>query len=234
MEYSVKILVVEDEFLILDRIKKTLQSFGYSIVSDAVSADEAVLRLQASPFDLILLDINIKGNRDGIWLANFINENYNTPFIFLTAYGSGEIIKKAISVNPSAYLIKPFHPEQLYAAIEIALNSFNQANFDSSSKNSLIIKIKGLYKKIKVDKILFIEVKGNYLEVNTDDSTYSCRMTLKEIKTLIDESKFFQPHRAFLVNKDKVKSFNQIELFVKNRSIPISRLFRSNLPFLDL
>lgn len=231
MREGINILIVEDEFLTLDRLKRTLESFGYSSIFDAISVEEAITALQKTRIDLALLDINLFGKKDGTWLASFINKNYSIPFIFLTAYGSGETMNKAISCKPNAYLLKPFNVDELYAAIEIALNTHFSDPEKRNNKDYLIIKIQGVYLRLNSKDILFLEVKGNNLEIHTEGKSYLCRTTLKEVQKQLGNKDFIQSHRSFLVNKNKIQYINSKELTIKNYKLPISRSYRTNFMF---
>ena len=84
MEKNIRILIVEDEFVTLDLLRDYLEESGYEVSGDAMSAEEAITILEQGQTDFALLDINIKGYRDGIWLAEQINKKYQIPFIFIT------------------------------------------------------------------------------------------------------------------------------------------------------
>jgi CheY-like chemotaxis protein len=86
MEKNIRVLIVEDEFFTLDMLRDYLEESGYEVSGDAMSAEEAITILEEGQTDLALLDISIKGNQDGIWLAEQINKKYRIPFVFLTAY----------------------------------------------------------------------------------------------------------------------------------------------------
>jgi CheY-like chemotaxis protein len=94
---------------------------GYEALETAMDYDEALERLHEDTPDLILIDINLGGKKDGIDLATEINEKFSIPFIFTTSYCDGPTILRANAVNPVNYLVKPFKREQLFTAIEMAL-----------------------------------------------------------------------------------------------------------------
>jgi CheY-like chemotaxis protein len=110
---QVKVLVVEDEYITAKLIAEYLEKNNYSIVGIAVSIDEALDYLKKE-IHLIILDINLNEERDGIWLANHINCNYNIPFVFLTAYSDRVTISKAIETDPYNYLIKLFKNQNYF------------------------------------------------------------------------------------------------------------------------
>ena len=115
------ILVVEDEFVIAEDIRSTLQSFGYHALPAAASAQEAVSVTQQSQPDLVLMDINLRGSQTGIDAAKHIVETLHIPIIYLTSHTDHKTIGEAQLANPSGYLIKPFNDLELRINIDIAL-----------------------------------------------------------------------------------------------------------------
>ncbi|MBK7104877.1 MAG: PAS domain S-box protein [Ignavibacteriae bacterium] len=126
-----KILIVEDESIVSLEIQSRLEDLGYS-VSDAVySGEEALLSVEKSFPDLILMDINLRGEIDGIDAANQIREKFNIPIIYMTAYADDETLQRAKVSSPYAYIIKPIEVRELHTSLEIAL-------FKSSMEKKLI------------------------------------------------------------------------------------------------
>jgi DNA-binding LytR/AlgR family response regulator len=122
---TLKIGVVEDELIIARTILGTLDELGYGYCGPAINYTEAMEMLDRDKPDLLLLDIQLSGKKDGIDVARRLNEQYHLPFIFLTANSDGETIERAKAVKPPAYIVKPFTKEELFAAIEIAFSNFS-------------------------------------------------------------------------------------------------------------
>jgi DNA-binding NarL/FixJ family response regulator len=126
---GIKILIVEDEPLIAKNIGMYLNNNNYEVSAIAYDADEALHHLKRQPPDFAILDINLEGERDGIQIAEYINQNNFIPFIYLTSYSDKDTIERAKKTNPAGYIVKPFNEKTLYATIEIALaNHASQAN----------------------------------------------------------------------------------------------------------
>ena len=115
---SYRILVVEDEGLIAHDIAKRLESLGHSVVGTASTADEAVAAAHTA--ELVLMDIRIDGERDGIDAAAEIRERYHIPVIFLTAHADRSTLERAKVAAPYGYMVKPLGPATLQASIEMA------------------------------------------------------------------------------------------------------------------
>lgn len=116
---DVSILILEDEIIIAKSIKLHLETNGYC-AEIATSPEEAKRLLDEQAFDLILSDINLRHDIDGISFAKqFVPERI--PVVFLTAYSDLDILQKAELVMPYAYLLKPFHKEQLLLTINLSI-----------------------------------------------------------------------------------------------------------------
>ncbi|WP_066376550.1 MULTISPECIES: hybrid sensor histidine kinase/response regulator [unclassified Anabaena] len=116
-----KILVVEDEVIVARTIASQLTQLGYTVIGTASSGKAAIAKALDSKPALILMDIIIKGEMDGIDTASYIRERLDIPIIFLTAYGDDDTVQRAKITQPFGYIIKPFTSKDLRIAIEIAL-----------------------------------------------------------------------------------------------------------------
>jgi len=116
-----KILIVEDEIIVADYIRKILQYKGYSVPSIASSCENALKEIEDKNPDLVLMDIELKGGMDGIETAKIIHSRFNIPVVFLTADSDENFLEQAKITEPFEYIIKPFNERDLHANIEIAL-----------------------------------------------------------------------------------------------------------------
>jgi len=114
-------MVVDDEAVITTQLEERLQSMEYDVVGTASSAEESVSMARELCPDLILMDIVMKGELDGIDAARMIKAYLDIPVIFLTAYAEDKFIKRAMEVEPFGYIVKPFRESEIRANIEIAL-----------------------------------------------------------------------------------------------------------------
>jgi CheY-like chemotaxis protein len=118
---ATRIMIVEDEGIIAMDIRNQLEGYGYDVVATAFSGGQAItLATQHRP-DLVMMDIVLKGNMDGISAAKSITESLHIPVIFLTAYSDPATLQRAKAAGAYGYLIKPFRPDELHASIEVAL-----------------------------------------------------------------------------------------------------------------
>ena len=118
---NTRIMIVEDEWTVAEDIKISLQNLGYAISSVTSSGKEAIQKAEEDRPDLVLMDIVLQGEMDGIEAANQIRSRFNIPIIYLTAYADEKVLERAKITEPSGYIVKPFINEDLKIAIEIAL-----------------------------------------------------------------------------------------------------------------
>jgi PAS domain S-box-containing protein len=116
-----KILVVEDEIIVSKNLKNRLENLGYSVPAIVTSGEDAIIKSDEIKPDLVLMDIMLEGDVDGIEAADHISKNYNIPVIYLTAYGDNETLERAKITDPYGYILKPFEVRELHNNIEIAL-----------------------------------------------------------------------------------------------------------------
>jgi len=116
-----RIFIVEDEMIISKDIERTLVSLGYEVVGHAVSGASAIERTLETRPDLVLMDIHLKGELDGIETAQIIGGKFPVPIVYLTAFADAATIARAKETMPFGYLLKPFEERELQTAIEMAL-----------------------------------------------------------------------------------------------------------------
>ena len=116
-----KILVVEDESIVAKDIEKRLKSLGYAVPAVVSSGEEAIKKTAQTHPDLVLMDIKIKGDVDGVEAATQIRARFNIPVVYLTAYSDEKTLERAKITEPLGYILKPFEERELHTAIEIAL-----------------------------------------------------------------------------------------------------------------
>src|SRR3954464_1158463 len=112
-----KVLIVEDELIIAEDIKDILEHASYEVIGMAASGKEAIQLVSEVMPDILLIDISIKGNMDGIQLANTIREQFNLPFIYITSYTNKSILERAKLTKPYGYIVKPYKEQDVLIAV---------------------------------------------------------------------------------------------------------------------
>ncbi len=118
---SAHILVVEDESIVAMSIKDRLSELGFTGIDIVSSGEEAIKKLDEALPSLILMDVVLKGELDGIETAMIIHSRFDIPIVYLTAYSDLETLKRAKATKPFGYILKPFEPRELFINIEFAL-----------------------------------------------------------------------------------------------------------------
>ena len=121
-----KILVVEDERIIACDIKYCLESSDYIVPAIIAYGEKAITQVEELQPDLVLMDVMLKGEMNGVQAAEIIINKFNVPVIFLTAHSDESTLIKAKATQPFGYVFKPFEESQLITTIEIALSKHQQ------------------------------------------------------------------------------------------------------------
>jgi len=235
---ALKIGIVEDELVIARTILNTLNELGYSHCGPAISYTEAIEMLERDKPDLLLLDIQLSGKKDGIDVAEKLNEAYRIPFIFLTANSDGETIDRAKKVKPHAYIVKPFTKEELFAAIEIAFSNFSGSRNDSRPerldmhppKDHMFVRDGYVFRKIFFNDLLYLESDANYVTLHLkSQKKVMVRSTLNDFVEQLDAQKFVRIHRSYSVNISLVDDVFPTEVSIDGIKVPIGKTYRDDL-----
>ncbi|WP_296701990.1 ATP-binding protein [Algoriphagus sp.] len=119
--FSLKILIVEDDSVSALLLKKALEKNNHDIIGIADSGEKALDILEENMVDIVMMDINLAGELDGIKTTEIVNEKYDIPVVYLSASSDAETLNKVVGTNPSAYVIKPFNIRELNMVIELAI-----------------------------------------------------------------------------------------------------------------
>ena len=125
---EVRVLIVEDEPVIAENIAVYLVNNDFTISGIAYDNEDARKQLSNNTPDVVLMDINLGSDEDGIDLAKFIRENFDIPVLFLTSYADKDTINRAKEVEPNAYILKPFTEKTLLSSFEIAISNYSRRN----------------------------------------------------------------------------------------------------------
>jgi DNA-binding LytR/AlgR family response regulator len=238
MHKTINILIVEDEVLIAEDIKQTIEGVGYQNVYRSRSYNEAIEVLKLHNIDFVLLDVNLKGIYTGIDLGNYINKQYQIPFVYLTSHSDKETIAEVKLTKPQGFLLKPCTQSLLLASIEIALFTFYDNNpdknlfeinqsqnidFDFIVNDHLLIKEKNCFVKIPLDYILWFESDRNYIDAKTAERKYTLRNSLKKLLQQLPPNDFLKCQKQYVVNVKKITSFSPNNIFINDIQIPIGR-----------
>lgn len=212
-----KILIVEDEFIISEKLSADLLEIGYQITGVVCSGEEAIEAVTSNPPDLIIMDVNIDGALDGIETTRLIQEKMTIPVIYLTGLTDYEVFRKARQTRPAGYLSKPYNRQDIFHAIELALHSAEEQPADQAPETNADESIRILndriflkdnrncFNKISFEDIFWIKADGSYSLIETKQGKYLASNTIKVIEKKISNPQFVRIHRSFLINLEWVK-----------------------------
>lgn len=238
------VLVVEDESIVSKDIQHSLKKLGYNVVGAASTGERAFELASSEKPDIILMDIMLKGEINGIETASRVKEELQIPVIYLTAYADESTLEKAKVTEPYGYIIKPFKEVDLHTSIEMALYKFSKEKEvlkardlfysiieNKDSKDFIFVKSKSRLVKIKTSDIYFVEALKDYVVINTLDSRYTIHSTMKDIVAKLEKDNFIRVHRSFIVRLDKIASIEYPNLHLENdkKVIPIGGSFKDDL-----
>jgi len=222
------IFIVEDEPIIRQDIMFCLKDAGYSIVGHAANYDDAISGIKAGNIDLVLLDVNIEGDQDGIEIGKKLSAEKKYPFIYLTSYYDSNTLNRAKATLPSAYIIKPFDEDDLLLNIELALHK-SKKETSSFQTNKIFVKKNQDLVALQSEDIVYIEAYDNYSNVFTSDDKYLVSHTLKKIEDKLSEKGFLRIHKSYLINFEKIDTISEGMVFLGDYKLPIGKAYRSQL-----
>jgi DNA-binding LytR/AlgR family response regulator len=236
---DLKILVVEDELIIAESLKATLQGMGYDVVDIFTSGTEVAQKYVPGMADIAFMDIFLANNTDGITAAVQLIKKDPIPVIFLTNSTDEFLRKKAIfDTNAVYYLTKPFTKVDISTAIDFALKQLKAYQFaDTTSnepgyllENSIFLKNGLGHKKVMIDDITMLEADGSYCKFTFKDGRQ--QVFSENLSYFGDKLSFAKEllriHRSYIVNVNFIERVHESRVWIKGNEIPISRNYKSN------
>lgn len=245
------ILIVEDELLIAEEIAYTVRELGHTALEPVASSDAALEILATQFVELVLMDVNIAGDTDGVATAVLARRHFAVPVVFLTARSDPATLNRAKLAHPYGYIVKPFTEQSLRAQLEMALfnayespGSFRPAPTaepvelvpganplpEASTAKYLFVR-KGPsnnHVKLLFSDILYFEARGNCVRLHTAAEKLVVDSTIKGLEQWLPFS-FFRTHRSFVVNLDHVSALDEGGVIINQEFIPVGRSFKDEL-----
>lgn len=238
---KIRILIVEDDPIIGADLLGRLSEMGYAVLGPEASGEEAIRHLDGKlPPDLLLMDIQLEGQWDGIETARRMRERLRLPLIFLTSNSDDATFRQAKAVQPDAFLSKPFRGRDLKHAIELAVAQSarkerrepeeNDNNNAYVLKDRLFIKAKGRMVRLFFADILWVEADDYYCRVVAHDREFLVTQTLGKFSETFEEMpSFMRVHRSYLINLEHVEEIGEMYLYIDKKQIPFSKSYRDEL-----
>ena len=232
-----RILIVEDDMIIAANISLQLSNLGYEVTGIETKAEEAIHHALETKPDMILMDIQLKGQSNGIDAAKAIRKYLDIPVIYLTANVDDSTFQKAKETHPHAFIAKPFtnlNLERTIALVEdlIKEKRGNESVLDTfvdSQEDRIFIRNQNKLVKVMLDDILYVEAERNYCKIFTGTQCYLIVSPLNKLCEKVDQRHFVRIHRSFVVNFSKLDAVAESFVEIKGKLIPIGKLYKEDL-----
>lgn len=231
---TIRILAVEDDPIYAQTIRLTVEQAGYQIIDVIANGEEALVEIERTRPDLLLLDIKIAGRYNGLELAEKINDDI--PIIFITSLRERAIFEKAKEVQPIAFLVKPFDMLMLSNTMELAISAMAGEQKDVWNdqdivlKDSFFIKEKRALIKVSIKDALFIMVEDKYCVLHTHKRKYVIRISMNKLQDKLP-SYFVRVHRSYIVDISRINKIilEDYMLYIEDHPVPIGMSYKDEL-----
>jgi DNA-binding LytR/AlgR family response regulator len=240
MSEKTKILIVEDEMVIAANISLQLTELGYEVTGIVPRGEEALLQIKTNAPDILLLDINLKGNLDGIETAEAMQKTHNIPIIYLTANIDDLHFNRAKQTHPHGFIAKPFKKRDLQRTLELTISQLESRNSDLNTgktkemeslilNDSIFVRHNNSMVKVDIKDILYIEAERNYCRIYSKNKEYLLVITLKDMDEKLPAKHFLRVHRSFIVNISQINEIANSHIIIGKKIIPISKALKDEL-----
>ena len=231
MERIVRILIVEDDMIIAANLSLQLTKLGYEITGIESRGEDAIFHAELNNPDIILMDVNLKGNIDGVETVREIKSTRDIPIIYLTANNDEATFLRAKATLPHAFISKPFNKISLQRTIALVAQQMKTSKLEISAPSTplevledrIFVSHNGKMVKILLDHILYVEADRNYCNIVTENGDFLVVSTLKAIEGKLRNGSFIRVHRSFMVNISKLDSVSESHIEIRRKTIPVSR-----------
>ena len=240
-EFKLDVLIVEDNLSFSLELEMQLEEIGYHVIGRVDNSGEALDIIYSKEPDLILMDIDIKGHLTGVEIGTKI-KHLNIPILYITSFGDDEHYAAAQASNMIGYLVKPIEKYTLKTTLQLMIsNAFlgdkaepkiNHKDTQFLANDHLYIKKKGVFHKVLIDSIAYVQSHDNYCETITiDGNIFVSRTTISSMEELLPAKNFIRSHRKFIVNLTKIDliNFQDSTIKIEQKELPISRAKRKEL-----
>lgn len=226
-----RILAIEDDPVAAEALKLSIESLNYVLIDVVDEAEEFLRLVKATLPDVLLLDIDLGNEPNGIELAQQATNQFDIPFLYITSQHDSGTVDEAIASAPAAYITKPFDTTSLHAAIELAIAQKEAPPLNSRQSNSLFIREEGSFSKVPTDQLLFIEAQNKQCRLQLEDKERTITAKITELSQQLPGKDFIQVHRSFIVNLEKVTEIDGQYKWLRtgNFQVPIGRSYKEVL-----
>lgn len=223
-------IIVDDEPIAREGIEKLVDQVPLlELLKTFNNAKFASAFMEGTEVDLVFLDIQMPGI-NGIEFARSIPKH--TLIIFTTAYS--EYALDSYEVDAIDYLVKPINQDKFKKAVDKAITYHSllleedKKNIENIEEDHIYVKSDRRFFRVNLKDILFIESLKDYAIIHLDEQKVVTRMTIKNIHELLPQNIFLRINRSFIINRTKIDSFSNNDVFIKEYEIAIGNLYRED------
>ena len=184
----------------------------------------AINFLKEEDVDIVFLDIELPESL-GIDIIQYLDKK--TQIILVT--GKEKYAVEAFEYNVVDYLIKPITPERFQKAVRKAKEYYDLRASAQLNRNRLFLKENNVYHNVHTDEVLYVEALGDYVKVNTKTKNYTLLTTMKQIEQKLPEQKFMRVHRSYIINVDKVETFDGGLMVIDKKLISVGKSYKKSI-----
>jgi len=224
---SFKFLIVEDNFAFAIKLEMHLSQWGHQVIGIVENGFDAIKKTQSECPDFIIIDINLKGNINGIETAkNLLNQNI--PLIFITGMNDMEILNAVKTTNAISFLVKPFDMLSLKAVIDLYTPNLPHT---ITPNNTILLRKGRQLIPVEKDTIYWIESDGNYCDIHAESGRYAVRKSLKKMLEELPKDSFLQIHKQFIIRVSAIEGIflSENNLKIGDELLPIGRKYKAEL-----
>lgn len=220
---SLKILIVEDELIAAIDLKETLELAGHKITAIARDFEEVTKAVTQTLPDVVLMDIKLNGSKgDGIFIAKELKSKYSFPIIFLTGDQDKETFKRAKETLPSAYILKPFKPNELPYQVELAFYHYKNSPINPKLTDDIYLPSSKGLTKINKNDVICLKANGSYVNVflKNEPESLLFSMNLGYLAQFFPQN-FHQISRSYVINLNYIERLDNQKIKLKGVGEPI-------------
>ncbi len=234
---KIRILVVEDDMIIASNISLQLLKLGYEVTGIETRGEQAISHVLENTPDILLMDVNLRGELDGIATAAVIQKNNDVPIIYLTANTDEATFGRAKDTHPYAFLSKPLNFIQLQRTITLVVEQLKEKEGKLEKftepievlEDRIFIRHNSKMTRLLLNDILYIEADRNYCNIIATANNYVLSVTLKTIEERLSHVQFLRVHRSYIVNISKLDAVGESHLEINRKVIPFGKSYRELL-----
>ncbi|MNJ97315.1 Transcriptional regulatory protein YehT [compost metagenome] len=221
-------LIVDDNLIALTIIKKMISlEPALTVVGECFSAVEAYMQLQQKEIDILFLDIEMP-DMNGLELVKSLGDK--RPMVIITT-STADYAAEAFDLNVVDFLIKPVRPARFLMGVEKArkMMMVKSLAMPDNADEFVFIRASNVVRRLKINDILYMEARGDYVKINIPGHTYAIHSSLKSVAEKLSKSTFFKVHRSFIVNVSKIDTIDGGMLVINQNIVPVSDAYRAGL-----